>query len=255
MSISAAPASIGERMTVAGIFPTVAGDFVRAPDAACRQHDSLGAKQLKAAALAIVAERAGDAIAVFQQRRGWCTPCKHRCPGGYRDPAACGSSPGRCGRQRAPAADSDARRNCAAVCGRLWCDRKARPRLPVREHASGASFACSSAMRQLFRYWPPRMVSAKVNPPVVAIVHVCHGRGDAAFGHHGVGFAEQRLAKRPPPLRRRRCLNRRAQSRAACADNQHIVFVSDCTRPSKEFSSPSRCPSSTGAHRGRQNRP
>src|SRR5688572_518456 len=26
---------------------------------------------------------------------------------------------------------------------------------------SGASFACSSAMRQLFRYWPPRMVSAK----------------------------------------------------------------------------------------------
>src|SRR5688572_4245175 len=26
---------------------------------------------------------------------------------------------------------------------------------------SGASFACSSAMRQLLRYWPPRMVSAK----------------------------------------------------------------------------------------------
>src|SRR6185503_10802524 len=26
---------------------------------------------------------------------------------------------------------------------------------------SGASLACSSAIRQLFRYWPPRMVSAK----------------------------------------------------------------------------------------------
>src|SRR6478736_33453 len=26
---------------------------------------------------------------------------------------------------------------------------------------SGASLACSSAMRQLLRYWPPRMVSAK----------------------------------------------------------------------------------------------
>ncbi len=28
-------------------------------------------------------------------------------------------------------------------------------------HALGASLACNSAMRELFRYWPPRMVSAK----------------------------------------------------------------------------------------------
>jgi hypothetical protein len=33
----------------------------------------------------------------------------------------------------------------------------------------------------------------KMDAPAVAIVHIAHGRRDAAFGHHGVGFAEQRL--------------------------------------------------------------
>ncbi len=34
----------------------------------------------------------------------------------------------------------------------------------------------------------------KVDAPVVAIVDVGHGRGHAAFGHDGVGLAEERLA-------------------------------------------------------------
>jgi hypothetical protein len=33
----------------------------------------------------------------------------------------------------------------------------------------------------------------EVHAPVVAIVHVAHGRGHAAFGHHGVGLAQQRF--------------------------------------------------------------
>ena len=53
---------IGERMAVAGVFPTVAGDFVCAADAAGGQHDGFGAEQLEAAALALVAERSRDAV-------------------------------------------------------------------------------------------------------------------------------------------------------------------------------------------------
>ena len=34
----------------------------------------------------------------------------------------------------------------------------------------------------------------EVDAPAVAVVHVAHGGGDAAFGHDGVGFAQQRFA-------------------------------------------------------------
>ena len=59
---------IRERVAIAGVFPTVARDLVSAADAAGRQHDGLRAKQLESAALALVPERAGDAIAVREQR-------------------------------------------------------------------------------------------------------------------------------------------------------------------------------------------
>ena len=38
---------------------------------------------------------------------------------------------------------------------------KTAPQASSSRARAGASLACSSAMRQLFRYWPPRMVSAK----------------------------------------------------------------------------------------------
>jgi hypothetical protein len=55
-------------LPVGRVFPTVAGDLVRAPDAAGGQHHGLGAEQVEAAALAVIPERAGDAAIVFQQR-------------------------------------------------------------------------------------------------------------------------------------------------------------------------------------------
>ena len=58
---------VGERVAVAGVLPAVARDLVGAADAAGGQHDRLGAKQLEAAALALVAERADDAVAVLEQ--------------------------------------------------------------------------------------------------------------------------------------------------------------------------------------------
>ena len=52
---------IGERVPVAGAFPAVAGDAVGAADAAGREHDRLGLEHPEPAALALVADAAGDA--------------------------------------------------------------------------------------------------------------------------------------------------------------------------------------------------
>ena len=123
---------VGERVAVAGVLPAVAGDLVGAADAAGGEHHRLGAEDAEAAALAVVAEGAGDAVAVLEQRRRPCTPCGRRCPGGCRGPAACGSSRGRCGRRRGPGAGSGGRRSCAAGCGRPGCGRRPRPRPRAR---------------------------------------------------------------------------------------------------------------------------
>jgi hypothetical protein len=55
-------------------------------------------------------------------------------------------------------------------------------------------------MRQLLRQLAAAHGVAKMNPPVVLGVNIAHGRCDAAFGHDGMRFAEQRLAYE-------RCLN------------------------------------------------
>ena len=56
-------------------------------------------------------------------------------------------------------------------------------------------------------------------------VHVAHGGGDAAFGHHRVRFAEKRFADDADARALSESFDGRAQSRAAGADDQHIVFV------------------------------
>ena len=67
MSMQLGAGVVGERVSVAGVLPAVAGDLVRPADAARREHDGLRREHAEAAALAIVAERAGDAIAVLEQ--------------------------------------------------------------------------------------------------------------------------------------------------------------------------------------------
>src|SRR6266446_8258773 len=56
-------------MSVAGVLPTVACDFIGAANAAGREHDRFPAKNFKSPALALVTKRTHDAIAIFQQRK------------------------------------------------------------------------------------------------------------------------------------------------------------------------------------------
>ena len=65
----------------------------------------------------------------------------------------------------------------------------------------------------------------EVHAPAVAIVDVGERRGDAAFGHHGVRLAEQRLAEQADLDAGRRRFDGRAESGAAGADDEHIVLV------------------------------
>ena len=65
---------VGERHAVAGALPRIRSDLPGFSDAAGGDHDGLGLERDEAAALAPVAERAGDAVAVLQQPRDRCTP-------------------------------------------------------------------------------------------------------------------------------------------------------------------------------------
>ena len=65
----------------------------------------------------------------------------------------------------------------------------------------------------------------EMDAPVVAIVDVGESGRNAAFGHHGVRFAEERFANDPDFHAGGRGFNRRAKTRAACADDQDVVGV------------------------------
>src|SRR5438093_13754682 len=56
-------------MSIAGIFPTVTGDFVSAANSAGCEHDCFRSENFEAAAFAFVAKGANGAIAIFQDRQ------------------------------------------------------------------------------------------------------------------------------------------------------------------------------------------
>ena len=60
---------IRERMSVAGVFPTVARDFIGASNSTSCENDCLRAKNFEAAAFALVTKRADRAIAILQYRQ------------------------------------------------------------------------------------------------------------------------------------------------------------------------------------------
>ena len=54
---------------------------------------------------------------------------------------------------------------------------------------------------------------AEMRAPIVGFVDVGHRRGEAAFGHYGVGFAKQRLANHADARALRQRFDRGAQVR------------------------------------------
>jgi hypothetical protein len=62
----------------------------------------------------------------------------------------------------------------------------------------------------------------EVDLPIVIGVDVAERRGDAAFGHDGMGFAQQRLAHDGYLCAGRRRLDRGAHAGTAGPDHEHV---------------------------------
>src|SRR4029453_16104154 len=60
---------VRERVAVASVFPTVAGDSVRPSNSASSQHYGFGAKNFEASALTFVTKRSDHTVAVFEERK------------------------------------------------------------------------------------------------------------------------------------------------------------------------------------------
>ena len=90
--------------------------------------------------------------------------------------------------------------------------------------------------------------------PIVAIIHIGERRRDSAFGHDGVRFAEQAFANQADRNAGRRRFDRRAQSGAAGADDENVVFDefrNSAIRQKQIRESRARCPSSKVARKDR----
>ena len=80
-------------------------------------------------------------------------------------------------------------------------------------------------MRQLLSILPPRMVSRKWTCQLSSVHTLPMRRRDAAFGHDGVGLAEERLADERGLHPGRARLDGRAEPRPARPDDEDVVLV------------------------------
>ena len=215
---------IGERVAVARVFPAVARDLVGAAHAAGRENHRFGLEQLEPSALALVAERADHAAVVLEQR-------DDRALHVHVDPLVDAVI-----LQRADHLESGA----VADVGQ--------PRIPVAaeiplkdpavagpiEHRAPRFELADTVgcfLRVQLRHAPVVHILAaahrvgEMDLPVVPVVDVRQRGRNASLGHHRVGFSEQRLADEADGDAGSRRLDGRPQPRAACADDEHVVFV------------------------------
>ena len=218
------PGVVGQRVAVAGVFPAVAGDLVRLADAAGGQHHRLGLEDDEAAALAVVAERPGDAVAVLEQADDGAfhvdvdalvdavvlQGADHLQAGAVAD----------VGQARVAVAAEVALQD-AAVLGAV--EHRA-PGFQLAD-AVGRFLGVQLGHAPVVDVLAAAHGVGEMDLPVVAFVHVGQGRGDAALGHDGVRLAQQRFADQADRDARRGSFDGGAQPGAAGADDQHVVFV------------------------------
>src|SRR5262249_32921180 len=216
---------IGEGMAVAGVFPAIAVDLVGPAYATSRQHDGRCAENPEPAALAIVTQRAGHSLAILEQADN---SVLHVHLDALVDSVVL---------QRADhfeaSAVADVRQARIAVTAEIPLEYAAVGGA-IEESAPRFEFsnACRSFLGMQLGHAPVVEVLpathriGEVNSPVIPVVDVGKGGGDAAFGHYGVGFAEQRLTDHSYGCAGRCSFDGGAQTGAAGAYNQHVVIVS-----------------------------
>ena len=202
---------VRQRKPVARVFPTVAGDLEGAPDAAGGQHHRFRLPQMEVALLAVVSAGARDAARIQQEAEHGALHvdfhagvdavilkrADHLEAGAVAD----------VGQARIAMAAEVALQNPAifgAVEERAPCLQFA--------HALGRFLGVQLRHAPIVEVLPAAHGVGEMNAPVVAIVDVGQSRGNAAFGHHGVRFAQQRFANDSYFDAACRRFNRRAQT-------------------------------------------
>src|SRR5260370_982398 len=196
----------------------------RLADATRSNHDGFGLEYDEASLLAPVSECAGDAVAIFEQAR-----------------------------DRAFHVDVKAERDAAVLQGadHLEASTIANMAKPLKSMPTEGPLQDASIFRAIEKRSPlfklPHAVRrllgvqlrhapvvqqlaaahgvAEVCAPVVGLVHVGHGSGDAAFCHHSMCFAEKRFADHAHARALGQSFNGGAQSRAPGPDDQDIMFA------------------------------
>ena len=219
------PGVVGERVAVAGVLPRVRRDLVRLADAAGREDDRLRLEDGEPAALAVVGERPGDAVAVLEQPDD---RALHVDGDALVDAVVLQRAD-----QFEAGAVADVGEPRVLVAAEVPL-QDAAVRGAVEDGAPRFEFA--DAVRGFLRVQlghapvvdvlPAAHGVGEVDLPVVAVIDVGERRRDAALGHDGVRLAEQRLAHEPDGHARGRRLDGGAQARAAGADHDDVVFVS-----------------------------
>ncbi len=209
---------VGQRLAVGGVLPTVAGHLEGAAHAAGREHHRFGMEHLEAPTFAIVSECTRAAISVRKQ-----------------------------GEDSVFGVDVDPLMNAVILQGANHFETRAvahvsQARIAVSAEVALQDSAVLGAVKDRapgFEFVNPRrrllgvqfshaaivqvLAAAhgvgKVNPPVVAVIDVAHGRRHAAFGHYSVGLAQHRLGDRGSLAARRGRLNSSPQTRAARANH------------------------------------
>ena len=93
-------------------------------------------------------------------------------------------------------------------------------------HAIGRFLRVQLGHAPLIDILPAAHRIGEMHFPIVAFIDIGQRRCDSAFRHDRVRFAEKRFANQPDANARRRSFNRRAQSRAAGANDEDVVLES-----------------------------
>ena len=213
-------------VAVARVLPGVRRDLPRLADAAGGEHDGLRLEDDERARSRASSRRRRDTRSPSLSRRGDRALHEHvDAAGGCRGAAGSGSSPGRCGRPRGPAARSGGRRSRAARMRPSLVRSNSAPHPSSSSTRSGASWAWSWAMRQLLSILPPRMVSRKWTCQLSSGHTLPRAAAMPPSAMTVCALPSSDLQTRPTEHALGGGLDGRAQPGAARADDEDVVLV------------------------------